>query len=605
MPPKKAAPAAKKAAEAPVAKRNPRTAKKPSPPPAKAEPVAKKTAASKVTKSSGKATAKITKSAAKPAVAKTTKVANTSAKRKAADDVEAEPASKRTKAEAASAKPAARKVAVAKKSAAKKVAATKAEPKKVAKKAAVPKAKGAPKPKADPKPKKPIKQLPTINEIPTQKLDVYVFGEGSAGELGLGAQNVNGKKVVDVTRPRLNTTHLSEATVGVVQIAVGGMHCAALTHDNRILTWGVNDQGALGRKTSSEDVKMKDAEDDDSDSDSDDEDSGLNPSEAEPREVDSIHFPEGTKFAAMFASDSSTFALTDTGLVYGWGTFRGNDGILGFRDNVKTADTPILIPELKKIVSMATGTNHVLALDSKGKCFAWGAGEQNQLGRRVVSRTATGALVPREFGLQKIPIAHIGAGDYHSFAVAKDGDVYSWGLNSFGQTGFDPEIDEEDEQGEDSTIANPQVVPALKGFKIEQIAGGAHHTIALTETGQVLLWGRIDNSQGGVDLKTVDKKALYIDKNDRPRFLIKPTVIPGIIGAAVATATDTCIAVSSSGQAYSWGFSGNYQTAQGSDEDVKTATLIDNGAVRGKKLTWCGVGGQFGMLAGPHVTPAA
>jgi regulator of chromosome condensation len=101
------------------------------------------------------------------------------------------------------------------------------------------------------------------------------------------------------------------------------MHCAALTHDNKILTWGVNDQGALGRETAQE-GKMKDikANGESEDSDSDDEDSGLNPSEAEPREVDPKHFPEGTKFAALCAGDSTTFALTTTGLVYGWGTFR-------------------------------------------------------------------------------------------------------------------------------------------------------------------------------------------------------------------------------------------------------------------------------------------
>lgn len=104
------------------------------------------------------------------------------------------------------------------------------------------------------------------------------------------------------------------------------MHSVALTRDNKILTWGVNDQGALGRATPNE-GKMVDLPeggngDDDSDSDSDDDDSGLNPSEAEPRQVDPSHFPEGTVFASVHAGDSTTFALTNTGLVYGWGTFR-------------------------------------------------------------------------------------------------------------------------------------------------------------------------------------------------------------------------------------------------------------------------------------------
>jgi regulator of chromosome condensation len=126
---------------------------------------------------------------------------------------------------------------------------------------------------------------------------------------------------MDVKRPRLNHL-LSPSAVGVTQVAVGGMHCAALTHDNKILTWGVNDQGALGRETSQE-GKMKDiSKEDDSDSDSDDDGEGLNPSEAEPRPVDLKHFAQGTRFSQLVTSDSATFVVTDSGLVYGWGTFR-------------------------------------------------------------------------------------------------------------------------------------------------------------------------------------------------------------------------------------------------------------------------------------------
>lgn len=176
----------------------------------------------------------------------------------------------------------------------------------------------APVEKKAPAPKAQKKQI-EINQPPTKPLHIFVFGEGSQGELGLGAKNEGKKTVIDVQRPRLNP-FLEK--LNVVQIAVGGMHCAALTLDNKIYTWGVNDQGALGRPISDE-GKMKNAdEDDDSDSDSEDEDSGLNPSEAEPRQVDPAHFPEGTRFAEVFAGDSTTFALTTTGLVYGWGTFR-------------------------------------------------------------------------------------------------------------------------------------------------------------------------------------------------------------------------------------------------------------------------------------------
>lgn len=183
--------------------------------------------------------------------------------------------------------------------------------------------------KATPAPKKPktaaapkkSKLGLAINEAPTQRLDIYVFGEGSAGELGLGSEKVDGKKPIDVKRPRLNH-NLSGDTVGVVHIAVGGMHSAALTYDNNILTWGVNDSGALGRDTTW-DGGFKDIDDDSSDAGSNtDPDSKMNPMESTPMAVDSKYFPEGTKFVQLAASDNATFALTTDGSVYGWGTFR-------------------------------------------------------------------------------------------------------------------------------------------------------------------------------------------------------------------------------------------------------------------------------------------
>ena len=154
-----------------------------------------------------------------------------------------------------------------------------------------------------------------LNNPPSQRLDVYVFGEGSSSELGLGTA----KTAIDVKRPRLNPL-LSSKQVGVVQIACGGMHVAALTHDNKILTWGVNDQGALGRDTTWE-GGLKDIDDDDSD-DSDKSDSGLNPAESNPTAVPASSFPQDTQFVKLSAGDSHTLALTDDGRVYGWGTFR-------------------------------------------------------------------------------------------------------------------------------------------------------------------------------------------------------------------------------------------------------------------------------------------
>lgn len=152
-----------------------------------------------------------------------------------------------------------------------------------------------------------------VNNAPTQRLHVFNFGTGdTGGELGLGPG------VRTVKRPRLNPL-LPAQTAGIVQVACGGMHCAALSHDNKIYTWGVNDHGALGRDTKWE-GGLRDIDGSDSDEDSDE--AEMNPFESNPTPIDPKNFPKDTVFTQVACCDSATFAVTNEGFVYGWGTFK-------------------------------------------------------------------------------------------------------------------------------------------------------------------------------------------------------------------------------------------------------------------------------------------
>jgi regulator of chromosome condensation len=141
------------------------------------------------------------------------------------------------------------------------------------------------------------------------RLNIYVFGSGSMGELGLGPQSSQR----NVKRPRLNPNLLPDE-VGIVDVAAGGMHCAAVDQKGRVWTWGVNDQGVLGRDTTWS------PQNEDADMDEDDDDDKLNPKESVPGLVEG--FPEGTVISKIACGDSITVALTTEGKVYAWGTFR-------------------------------------------------------------------------------------------------------------------------------------------------------------------------------------------------------------------------------------------------------------------------------------------
>ncbi|KAL0934050.1 GDP/GTP exchange factor [Colletotrichum truncatum] len=447
-----------------------------------------------------------------------------------------------------------------------------------------------------PPPAHPHKIGKKINSAPTQILDVYVFGEGSSGELGLGSKH-KPKKVTDVKRPRLNP-FLDAKEVGVVQIACGGMHAAALTKDNKILTWGVNDQGALGRDTTW-DGGLRDA--DAEEEEDDDEDSGMNPKESTPTAIDAVHFAPDAKFTQVVASDSATFALTEDGRVYGWGTFRSSDGILGFTEKIKIQMTPVFLPTLKNITALAAGSNHILALDNKGLVQAWGCGQQNQLGRRIIERNKLSSLVPQSMGLPKNRVNRIACGSYHSFAMDKDGVVWAWGLNNFAETGIASGAGEDD-----AVILRPTIVESLKDYKVKQIAGGEHHSLACTEDGKLLTWGRLDGHQVGIPVEELDAESVIKDESQNPRILSKPTVVEDVAKCVfVAAGVDSNIVIDAKGVAHSWGFSANYQTGQGTTDDVETPTTIDNTAVRDKKLVFAGAGGQYSILGGVADVPQA
>ena len=176
--------------------------------------------------------------------------------------------------------------------------------------------------------------------------------------------------------------------------------------------------------------------------------------------------------------------------------------------------------KLEKIKALAAGENHVLALDHEGKVSAWGSGEQYQFGRRLIERNRLLALTPAHCSIRK-KVLSISCGANHSFAIDESGEVYAWGLNNFAQTGI-----ENVEEGE-ITINKPTVVESLKPYKIQEIRGGNHHSIACTEDGEIQIWGRCDATQVGVPLDKLSRENLLFDFKNRPQFLLKPVKVPG------------------------------------------------------------------------------
>lgn len=81
-----------------------------------------------------------------------------------------------------------------------------------------------------------------------------------------------------------------------------------------------------------------------------------------------------------------------------------------------------------KIVDIAIGSGHVLALDSEGGVWSWGKMSNGSLGLGDLVDVST----PKKIDSLP-PVRAIAAAHFHSAAVDKDGNVWVWGENSDGQ----------------------------------------------------------------------------------------------------------------------------------------------------------------------------
>lgn len=184
-----------------------------------------------------------------------------------------------------------------------------------------------------------------------------------------------------------------------------------------------------------------------------------------------------------------------------------------------------------------------------GKFFNRGSGEQNQLGHRVLRRKRYDSLVPKPLRSNK-KCRLIGCSIDHSFAVEKDKKViWTWGLNSFGETGIK-------EKGHEAVVFSRFRVPALllDEDAISAITGGAHHSASTTTTGKLLVRGRLDGCYLRLEPHTVPDTDLIKETSDKPSILSQPTELPAAtIGTArlVAMGTNHNIAINAARQAYS------------------------------------------------------
>uniref|UniRef100_A0A8P4K2T9 HECT domain-containing protein n=1 Tax=Dicentrarchus labrax TaxID=13489 RepID=A0A8P4K2T9_DICLA len=207
----------------------------------------------------------------------------------------------------------------------------------------------------------------------------------------------------------------------------------------------------------------------------------------EPRQCEFFH---GKQVCDVGCGHRHTAFLLEDGTVYTCGC---NDlGQLG-HDKSRKKPEQVVALDAQIIVAMSCGGCHTLALNDKGQVFSWGLGSDGQLGLNNFEECVR---VPRNIkSLSDVQIAQVACGYWHSHALSRGGQVFSWGQNRYGQLGLGLN---------GQSIPTPQIIQSLQGIPFAQISAGGAHSFALTLSGAVFGWGRNKFGQLGLN-----------DSNDR------------------------------------------------------------------------------------------
>ncbi|KAF5322189.1 hypothetical protein D9619_000472 [Psilocybe cf. subviscida] len=428
------------------------------------------------------------------------------------------------------------------------------------------------KPYFNPLPTPPNKQRPAL--IP------FVWGAGNFGQFGLGPDQLDEK-----TKPKRNTwaeeqiedNLLGDDHGGFESVAAGGLHTLFVDEKGAIWSCGVNDDAALGRVT--QDVP---------DPKNPGQFLSIDELTSWPHPIQSL-VTEGYRAVQVVAGDSICAAVDIKGDMRVWGHFRVNEGSLGFSDGKKHQFEPVPILPLphkpgdaEKVSSIASGSNHLVVLTTHGNIYTWGAGEQSQLGRKVLERRKIHGTHPEKvvLGSRSRKATLVGAGSFGSYAVDDKGDVWAWGLNSMGQTGTGWSTPD------DSIVQLPQKVLNISKKElgdddvVVQIAGGMHHTLFLTKKGRVYAVGRSNAGQLGLPK---DHEA-FVDPVD-PDFVAEPVLVPFPDEtdpiAHISCGVHNNAAVTVGGALYAWGQGVQGELGLGDEEEVLTPHVVvrkDGGA---------------------------
>jgi alpha-tubulin suppressor-like RCC1 family protein len=330
---------------------------------------------------------------------------------------------------------------------------------------------------------------------------VYCWGRNGNGQIGdntTTTPRINPVKVLNGAYS--GTMYLGDDSNNkMTAVALGRLYSMALAADGTVYTWGDNNCFQLGDNSNTQ-------------------------RETPVRVLKGVYSgttylgdDSNNKMVAVALGYFHSTALAADGTVYTWGN--NDNGRLG-DNSIIQKETPVRVLKgayigttylgddgNNKIIAVALGGSHSIALAEDGTVYTWGNNSNGQLGDNSTTQRETPVKVLKGdySGTTYLgddsnnKIIAVAVSEYNSIALAADGTVYCWGNNNFGQIG-------------DNTTTTPRINPVkvLNGAysgtmylgddsnnKIIDVALGYCFSIALAADGTVYSWGNNGNGRLG------------------------------------------------------------------------------------------------------------
>lgn len=222
--------------------------------------------------------------------------------------------------------------------------------------------------------------------------------------------------------------------------------------------------------------------------------------------------------------------------LYAWGA--NSHGQLGLGYVSEQVTLPTRVEELPdhlsepSIQSAVGGGGHTFLLTAQGRLFGAGWNASGQVGNGTQGRAVPMFQLIR--GLEGHQVVSVACGWAHSIALSQSGQVWVWGSNSHGQLGLPKE-----------EVPFTSLPISLNLTNVVSVSAGLRHTAVATRDGRAYTWGHGHRGQLG----HIDGDGQLVKQQPTPRVVDH---VEGVV-MSVACGQNTTYALTDEGQVLAWG----------------------------------------------------